>query len=101
MMDTDATGEDMQTSSPGKRRTDRLPLDDKLRLVRGMIMGFEGQISFDSGDGLIDGRFESTERARKVFELLRGLIFNLAIDLIDERVVSVRLAPSANHRETG
>ncbi len=91
----------MQTSSPGRRRTDRLPLDDKLRLVRGMIMGFEGQISFDSGDGLIDGRFESIESARKVFELLRSLIFNLAVDLIDERIVSVRLAPSSNHRGSG
>ena len=91
----------METSSPGKRRSDRLPLDDKLRLVRGMIMGFEGQISFDSGDGLIDGRFESTDSARKVFELLRGLILNLAIDLVDERVVSVRVAPPKNNHGHG
>jgi len=91
----------MQTSPPGNRKTDRLALDDKLRLVRGMIMGFEGQISFESGDGMIDGRFESIESARKVFELLRSLIFDLAIELIDERVVSVRLAPSLNHRGHG
>jgi len=91
----------METPSRGKRRSDRLPLDDKLRLVRGMIMGFEGQISFDSGDGLIDGRFESTDSARKVFELLRSLILNLAIDLVDERVVSVRIAPPQNNHGNG
>ena len=86
----------MGTLSPGRRKTDRLPLEDKLRLVRGMIMGFEGQISFDSGNGLIDGRFESTESARKVFDLLRHLLLNLAIDLTDERVVSVRVASPAS-----
>ncbi len=91
----------MGPSSLGKRRTDHLPLDDKLRLVRGMIMGFEGQVSFDSGDGLIDGRFESTESARKVFELLSALILNLAIDLIDDRVVSVRILPPLNRHGRG
>ncbi len=91
----------METPSRGKRRSDRLPLDDKLRRVRGMIMGFEGQISFDSGDVLIDGRFESTDSARKVFELLRSLILNLAIDLVDERVVSVRIAPPQNNHGNG
>lgn len=84
----------MKTSFLGKRKTDRLPLNDKLRVVRGLIMGFEGQISFDSGDGLIDGRFESTENARKVFNLIRHLILNLTIDLIDERVISVRVMSS-------
>jgi hypothetical protein len=91
----------MKTPSRGKRRSDRLPLDDKLRLVRGMIMGFEGQISFDSGDGLVDGRFESTDSARKVYELLRSLILDLAIDLVDERVVSVRIAPPLNNHGRG
>lgn len=81
----------MKASFLGKRKTDRLPLKDKLRVVRGLIVGFEGQISFDSGDGLIDGRFESTENARKAFNLIRHLILNLTIDLIDERVISVRI----------
>ena len=88
----------MKSSSLGKRNTDRLPLGDKLRLVRGMIMGFEGQISFDSGDGLIDGRFEDTESARKVFRLLNGLIYNLTIDLIDDRIISVRIASPPGFR---
>ena len=91
----------MESSSPGKRRSDRLTLDDKLRLVRGMIMGFEGQVSFDSGNGLIDGRFENTESARKVFKLLRGLIPNLTINLIDDRVVSVRIAPPMDNHGRG
>jgi len=81
----------MKTPSLGKRRTDQLPLGDKLRIVRGLIMGFEGQISFESGDGLIDGHFENPDNARKAFKIIRGLLVNLVVNLIDERVISVRI----------
>lgn len=82
---------DMKTPSLGKRRTDQLPLGDKLRIVRGLIMGFEGQISFESGDGLIDGHFENPDNAHKAFKIIRRLLVNLVVNLIDERVISVRI----------
>jgi len=81
----------MGKSTKRQRKTDNLPLKDEIRIVRGLIMGFDGQISFESGRGMLDGRFEKPDDARKVFELVQRLIPGIAIDLIDEHVVSIRL----------
>lgn len=81
----------MGKSTKRQRKTDNLPLQDEIRIVRGLIMGFNGQISFESGQGMLDGRFENPDDARKVFDLIQRLIPEITIELIDDRVVSAKI----------
>ena len=74
-----------------KRETDNLLLTDEAKIVRGLIKGFDGKASYDSGAGLIEGRFEAPDDAKKVFGLIGQLLLVAKIRMTDDRTIDIRL----------
>ena len=73
-----------------KRKADSLPLTDKLKIIRGLITAFDGKISYDSGAGLITGRFESADNAQKVHGLIGQLLLDANIRMTVDRTLDIK-----------